>query len=91
MALKLLILPANWAISVGAVMKSTMGMVTMRNFWYPEAPSTSAASYISFGILVNTPRMSSMDTGMPTHILTTITVTLAQNGSVSQGRPPSPI
>ncbi|MNI88310.1 hypothetical protein D3C73_1455980 [compost metagenome] len=88
--LKLLKLPANCIMSTGVVANKMNGIVMIRNFWNAEAPSTSAASYRSRGMAVNTPRISTMLTGIPIHMLTTITVTFAQNGSVSHGNPSSP-
>lgn len=63
----------------------TIGKVISRVFWKPLAPSISAASYISFGMVDRMPIIISMETGKLSQKLARISVIFAQRGSDSQG------
>ena len=55
---KLLKLNVYWLISIGAIWKSTSGIVILNVYFKPFAPSMLAASYRSFGIAWSTPVVS---------------------------------
>ena len=71
--------------SRGAVATRRSGSTTVRKAYLPEAPSTYAASFRSFGIAVSAPEQTRKKYGKPHHRLTISTENLARLGSVSQG------
>src|SRR5690606_10312673 len=78
-------------IMSGAVEYRMSGSVMLLNFASPPAPSISADSYSSWSMLVKTPDMSAIQYGNPSHRLTRMMATFAQNGSDIHGIASSPI
>ena len=77
MVLNELILPINEEMRYGVVTNTTYGKVILKNIFVLLAPSTLAASYKSLGIFIKIPLVMSMVYGIPSHILTMITITFA--------------
>ena len=82
MLLNVQMVPSSTAgVSTGRI----CGTVTLRNRCHAFAPSSSAASYNSCGTADSPPRHTIIMNGNPSHTLTRIGATNAQNGSVSHG------
>ncbi len=85
MTLKLLRLPMNCVIRYGVVTCNIYGNVIFKYARTGPTPSMRADSYKSAGIFIRIPVQMSMEYGMPTHILTMITVIFATVPSVKNG------